>query len=271
MNLISYSLGEIAKHGYLVLFAWVTAEQLGAPLPAVPILIAAGVLSVTGRISLANALVIGIVGCLIGDAAWYGIGKRWGPSVLRTLCKISFEPETCVRQGSNLISRHGSRALIVSKFVPGVSTVAVPLVANSGASLSSFLFCDLLGSVLYVGAYLALGRIVGDRIDKLLALARSIGSASAAFVALGTVAIVGYRYQQRWKFRRLLRMSRITPDELHDLIERGLKPFIVDLRHRLDSLSDPRAIPGAVRLMPDELAARRAEIPTDREIILYCT
>jgi len=44
MNLISYSLAAIAKHGYLVLFAWVTAEQLGAPLPAVPTLIAAGVL-----------------------------------------------------------------------------------------------------------------------------------------------------------------------------------------------------------------------------------
>jgi rhodanese-related sulfurtransferase len=45
----------------------------------------------------------------------------------------------------------------------------------------------------------------------------------------------------------------------------------VDLRHALDFLPDPRMLPGAIRITPDELEQRYQEIPRDREVILYCT
>ncbi len=149
MGAIHQSIAAMTTHGSLVLFVWVTAEQLGAPVPAVPILTAAGVLSATGQMSLARALALGILGCLIGDVAWYVIGKRRGAAVLRILCKISLEPETCVRRSSDFISRHGGRSLLFAKFIPGISAVAVPLAANSGISLLSFFVHDSLGSVLY--------------------------------------------------------------------------------------------------------------------------
>lgn len=271
MGTITDHLAEITKHGYLVLFSWVVVEQLGAPLPAAPVLIAAGVLSATGQLSLATTLLLGILACLIGDTAWYGIGKGRGSAVLRLLCKISLEPETCVRRGSDFISRHGNRTLLIAKFVPGVSTVAVPQVANSGTSIWSFFFYDFLGSALYVGAYLGFGRIVGDRIDKVSAATQSLRSISVGVALLAATAIVVRRYVQRRRFQQVMRTDRITPTELRDLIDLSQKPFVVDLRHSLDALSDPRIIPGAVRLNPDELSARHNEIPRDREIILYCS
>jgi membrane protein DedA with SNARE-associated domain len=265
------SLAQIARHGYLLLFAWVTAEQLGAPLPAVPILLAAGVLSATGQLTLTTALALGILGCLIGDSAWYVIGKRRGTAVLRMLCRISLEPETCVRRSSDFISRHGGRSLVVAKFIPGISTVAVPLAANSEISLLSFFFHDFLGSVLYVGGYLVIGRLLGDRIDKLVMFADSLKSASVIFVIVATVAVVAWRYRQRRRFQKDIEIARITPEELRDLIEGGSSPYIIDLRHPLDMLPDPRVIPGAIRMTPAELSARQSEIPREHEIILYCT
>ena len=95
MGALHQTVAEMTKHGSLVLFIWVSAEQLGLPLPAVPILIAAGVLSTTGQMSLATALVLGVLGCLVGDITWYAIGKRRGTAVLRMVCKIALEPNTC--------------------------------------------------------------------------------------------------------------------------------------------------------------------------------
>jgi membrane protein DedA with SNARE-associated domain len=265
------SLVAMAKHGYIVLFAWVTAEQLGAPVPAVPILIAAGVFSATGQLTLGSALLLGTLGCLIGDSAWYVIGKQRGSAVLRVLCKIALSPETCVRRSSEFISRHGSRSLVIAKFLPGVSTVAVPLAANSGVPLLSFFSYDLLGSLLYVGAYLAVGRVLGDRIDKLSVFAGSLKSASLILAMIAAVTILVWRFYQRRRFQTNVRIPRISPEEVRDLIEGGPTPYIVDLRHPLDMLTDPRMIPGAIRMTPDELSSRQDEIPRDREIILYCT
>ena len=268
---VQESLAQVARHGYILLFAWITAEQIGAPVPAVPILIAVGVISVTGQLTLGSALVLGCLGCLIGDSLWFVLGKQRGSAVLRVLCKISLEPETCVRRSSEFISRYGSRSLIVAKFIPGISTVAVPLAASSGITLLSFFLYDVLGSLLYVAAYLAVGRFLGDRIDKLAFFAGSIKSASLLVAILAAVAILGLRFYQKRRFQRDVDIARISAEELRGLIERGQNPFIVDLRHPLDMLTDPRIIPGAIRMTPDELSSRLDQIPRDREIILYCT
>lgn len=271
MGTIQESLAYVARHGYAVLFAWVAAEQLGAPLPAVPILIAAGVLSATGQMSLTTSVALGLLACLLGDTAWFAIGKARGTVVLRTLCKISLEPESCVRRSSNFIARHGNRSLLFAKFIPGVSAVAVPLAANSGMSLPAFLFYDLFGSLLYVGAYIGAGCLLGDRIDRLDTFATSLRIVATGGAVAAVVAIVAWRFQQRRRFHSDLRTARIAPNDVLALIQRGEFPYIVDLRHPLDMLPDARMLPGAVRMTPVELTARHAEIPRDREIILYCT
>jgi membrane protein DedA with SNARE-associated domain len=271
MGALNQILAELARHGYLVLFSWIAAEQLGAPLPAAPLLLAAGVLSATGHLSFMTALSLSVLGCLIGDTVWYAIGRRWGTGVFRTLCKISLEPESCVRRGSDFVSRYGGSTLLIAKFIPGVNAVAVPLAATSGISLQVFFLYDLLGSIFYTSAFLTLGWIVGNRIDKLSQVAHSITGASAGFALLGALAILIGRYRQRRSFRKHLSMSRISPQELLQAIERGQNPFIIDLRHSPDMRRDPRVLPGAIHVDPKEIEARQAALPRGREVVLYCT
>jgi rhodanese-related sulfurtransferase len=95
-------------------------------------------------------------------------------------------------------------------------------------------------------------------------------------VALMVVGVVVYRYVKRRQFLSELRGLRLEPAQLFAMIgdaERaGLeRPFIVDLRHPLDVLTDPLVLPGALRIGPDELKQRREIIPRDRDIVLYCT
>ena len=55
------------------------------------------------------------------------------------------------------------------------------------------------------------------------------------------------------------------------MIENQEQPFIIDLRHPLDILPDPRTLPGAFKLAPQEVEARVSEIPTERDVVLFCT
>ncbi len=80
-----------------------------------------------------------------------------------------------------------------------------------------------------------------------------------------------WKYLQRRRFLRKIRIARITPEELKTMLDDGLDVMVVDVRDRLDFEVEPAIIPGALHLSIDELEARHREIPRERDIILYCT
>lgn len=263
---------ELAAHGCIFLFGWVAVEVLGAPLPAVPILLATGVLTATGRLSFWAAWAFGVLACGVGDATWYGIGTKWGCGVLRPFgSRVSFGSDTCARRASDFAARYGTRTMLIAKFLPGVDSFAVPLAAASGIALPVFFLYEILGSIVYIGAWLFLGRMIGQPIETRSLLAHFATSAFLGVALLGAMALVVFRYAQRRRLRRQIRSSFIAPQALYDLIRHGSDPLIVDLRHPLDMFTDPRMIPGAIRLPPDQLPAQGPDLPRDRDIILYCT
>ena len=71
--------------------------------------------------------------------------------------------------------------------------------------------------------------------------------------------------------RRRRAFALITPEELKLRLDAAEPITLIDLRHPLDFLSDPRSIPGALRISPDEIPSRHREIPRDRDVVLYCT
>jgi rhodanese-related sulfurtransferase len=82
---------------------------------------------------------------------------------------------------------------------------------------------------------------------------------------------VGGKFLGRWRTLRRLRTARVLPVEVRRRLDAGEPIFIVDLRSDLDFASDPRTLPGAVRVTAEALPARVAEIPRDRDVVLYCT
>ena len=147
----------LTQHGALVLAAAVFAEQVGLPLPALPFLIAAGALVGTGQMSLGVAVVLAVLAAMAGDQVWFELGRRRGRPVLKWLCRISLEPTSCVRRTEDFFARHGVRALLVAKFLPGFSTIAPPLAGIVGLSVPQYLLFNGLGTLLWVGTGLGLG------------------------------------------------------------------------------------------------------------------
>jgi membrane protein DedA with SNARE-associated domain len=261
----------LLTYGYLLLFTWVLIEQCGIPLPATPVLVAAGALSADHALNFTLAFAVTLVATLIADSAWFLVGRRYGHHVLRLLCKLSMEPTICVRRTQDSFGRRRQVTLMSAKFVPGLATLAPPVAGQNGMSYAEFLFFDAIGAALWLGALLAIGRFFGDILKKDPSLLNWVGRFSGALLLLG---ILGFFVGRLYRRRRLLKQliaSRLEPEELKKQLDAGEQVYIVDLRHPLELLPDPFMLPGALHFSPDSLTARHNEIPRDRDVVLYCT
>lgn len=261
---------EILRHGYLWLFLAALLERIGLPLLVTPIVVAAGAVAGLGDMSLAAIVAITVVASELGDWLWYELGRSRGTSVLRILCKISLEPDSCVRKAEDAFGRHTLGALVSSKFVFGVGRLAAPVAGLSGMSRRRFLVLNAIGSFLWAACFALVGYIPARKLPIDILLEEVLGWLLLAVVGAVVIHVI-WKYVQRERFIRSLRVSRITVDEVKAALDRGERPFIVDLRHMLEFVVDPRTVPTAVRISPDELPSRNAEIPRDRDIVLYCT
>jgi len=163
------------------------------------------------------------------------------------------------------------RAVLVAKFMPGLSAVVPPMAGSSKVSFLRYLGFDAVGSALYVGSYMALGAIFSNQLEKIAAAIAGLGKSAFVLLAAIAAAYIAFKYFQRQKLMRELRFARITVDELRKKQQEGEQLAILDLRSRLELEKDPSVISGAFHMSPDEVETRHAEIPRDRDIILYCS
>ncbi len=261
----------LVRRGAVVLFGTVFVEQLGLPLPALPWLFAAGALICAGKMNWFAALGPAIAGSLLADLIWFYLGRHYGNRVLGLLCRISLEPDSCVRRTQNVFTRFGIQGVVAAKFIPGLSTLAPPLAGSSGFSLPRFLFFDGIGSLLYAGSFLLVGVLFSHQLEAIIAALSSLGMGALGVVAGLFILYIAHRYFQRYRLLRGLRMARITVEELHQKLEAGESLIILDLRSRAALEEDPALIRGAVHLSMDEVDGHLRETPRDRDIIVYCS
>jgi len=241
------------------------------PLPSTPFIVAAGALAHSGQLSFAAVLFVACSAALIADFVWFEIGRVRGTRVLQFLCRISLEPDYCVRRTENTFARHGAGTLVVGKLVPGVSVLATPMAGVYGLSRSRFLLFDGLGVLLWIGTFELLGYLFSDQLEDVVAYGSRFGGLLFVLFAGGLLAYVGWKYVQRRRFLRSLRVARITPEQLKAELDSGVAVVIVDLRHALDYEAEPRILPGAMRLPAEELEQRGKELPQGRTLVLYCS
>jgi membrane protein DedA with SNARE-associated domain len=262
---------HLIRYGLLVVFANVFLEQIGAPIPALPTLVVAGALAARGRLDLVSLVTAALVASLLADTVWFFLGRWQGHRVLRTVCRLSLSPDSCVRGTEDLFERAGMRSLAYAKFIPGYSTIAPPLAGAMGKTLASFLFWDGLGSLLWLGSGVLIGHVFHHAVGEILEYLEALGYSALGLLIVILAAVILWKWWQRRRVRRLFDLARVSVAELKRLMDRGEDPVIVDVRNRAAHLHDPRRIPGARRMTIDEIDEKLGDLPRDREIILYCT
>ena len=262
-GLSHYGLGLVALN--------VLLNQLGLPVPAVPTLIVAGAVAANGQLPFAGLFCLSVLACVLADSLWYWVGQKYGIRVLKTLCRVSLEPDSCVSETQGRFERWGVNSLLIAKFVPGLATIAPPLAGAMRIGWARFVALSTVAAMLWVGAGLLAGMLFKTQIERLLIRLDDIGS-MAFGVALALLGVyVAYKWWERTRFYKMLRMARISVAELQRLIENGSEPLIIDVRSSSARDLEPRWIPGAVHISLPDVDARLKDLPRERVIILYCT
>lgn len=274
----------IIEYGLPLVFANVLMECLGLPLPALPTLALTGAITVSASLvpdafpalfpltaigPLAAIVVTATIAALIGDTLWFWLGRRYGSRVLAFMCKLSISRDTCVNRSAGFFSRFGVRILAVSKFIPGLSTLAIPVAGATGIGFGSFLFYDALGALLWSGAGVAFGAIFADLVDAALAWLDLFGRGVIAIAVAALALYLAVRWWQRVSLLRRLRMARIDIATLRALLAGEPPPLVIDVRRHERRAMDPYAIPGAL-LLHDDAASQLAGIARNRKLVTYC-
>jgi len=260
----------LASHGPWIIAIAVALDQLGIPIPSAPTLMLAGSMIASGELSGPATLAAATLAALPPDLLWFELGRRRGQSVLGLLCRISIEPDSCVRTTRESFEKRGPGTLLFAKFVPGLQTVAPPLAGAGGMGIGRFLAFDAVGALIFNLTFLAAGYGLRTQIEGFLALLSAFGTRLVTVILASLVVWIGWKFFQRRRFLRQLRIARIDVGTLGSMLASDEPPIVYDLRDRLSLEREGARVPGARVMRIDEVEARHAEIPRDRDIVLYC-
>lgn len=262
---------ELVQHyGLAFVFVNVLLLQVGLPVPAYPTLIVTGALAARTPYALLGLIGTAVAASVIGNIAWYVAGRRLGGRVLKTLCRMSLSPDSCVRQTEAIFARWGAPSLMVAKFIPGFASVATAMAGIVHLPPWRFVLFDAIGAALWSGVAIALGYVFRDAVNDVLAVLEAMGEIGIALIVAAFVVYVIVKWVQRQRFIRQLRMDRMTVDELRELLStEGQSTKVIDVRSPISQAVTGR-IPGAVTVDSNNIKVDLLAIEPETEVVVYC-
>jgi membrane protein DedA with SNARE-associated domain/rhodanese-related sulfurtransferase len=262
-------LALIQQNGLAFVFVNVLLLQAGLPVPAYPTLIITGALAARGGTPLWALVVIAVLAALIADVVWYSAGRRFGSGVLKTICRISLSPDSCVRQTESIFTRWGARSLAVAKFIPGFASVATSMAGVVRLPLWKFVLFDAIGAALWSGVAIGVGFAFSGAINDVLAIFETLGRVGLWIIAGVFLLYLVAKWWQRELFIWQLRMDRLTVDELNELMQSRRVGKVIDVRSPMSQAMTGR-IPGAITVDPANIRVDLVAVEPDSEVVVYC-
>src|SRR4030095_7309721 len=161
----------------------------------------AGALAGAGKMNGVTAVTAATFGSLLADVIWFYLGRHYGNRILKLICRISLERDSCVRRTQDIFTSYGMRGVVAAKFIPGLATLAPPMAGSSGVGVARFFFFDGLGSLLYVGCFVLCRGLFSHKLEQVLNALANLGHGALVLVTALVALYIGYKYYQR---RRLL-------------------------------------------------------------------
>lgn len=257
----------IHQYGVLAVCVSVLLEDSGLPFPSYPVLMLASAFTLTS-LTAPLVLIAAVAAAICADTLWYFAGARLGPRIMRMVCRMSFSPENCVRRTESRFARVGPWALLMVKFVPGIALATIVFSGMTRLKLVRFLVFDAVGSAIYLGLPLVLGRIFHNAIAAMLIYFAQFGQIGAIIVvALAALYLFIRWWNQRVLIRKLV-AARVSAEQLMAMAGSRSAPIILELGARKQPPAEG-SIPGSMHVTRSCIAAAVKHVPRSTEIVIY--
>ena len=156
-----------------------------------------GVLTRLGDFSFLPVYVALMLGDLIGDIAWYYIGRRYGDRFVARYGKYFKVTRSGVERMTRLFHRHKKWILFLSKISNGFGFAIVTLMTAGMVRIpfGTYIAVNLLGQLIWTGLLLGIGYFFSHLYITVHNIIIRLSLIAAAVV----LAVIGYRF---WKYLR---------------------------------------------------------------------
>jgi membrane protein DedA with SNARE-associated domain len=200
----------LTAFGGLAVFAAVFADQAGLPIPAPPLLLAAGALGPAGKLDPALAVGMTALAAVLADSIWFCLGRKTGGRAMQVVGRWTRSRNITPANAKTTVSRHGLWTLTVAKFLPG--TVVPSLAGALGMSARRFLVLDGLAALFYAGCYVTAGFLFHNQVQQVTVWFDRV---CHGVIGLGVVLVVGYV-----GYKYALQRRNQRPDRKADLTDK---------------------------------------------------
>jgi membrane protein DedA with SNARE-associated domain len=180
-------LGWFLGHPYVVIFFGTLIDAIGFPFPGRVLLVAAGAFAAAGNVSLALIIVLGALGAMLTDHAWYFAGARNSRRLQAFYCRLASVSAGGVQRADGYFHRFGAAAIVIGRFSASVRIFVWPFARRNGVGYGRFLAGDLVGALLWATIWAGLGYLVGDNWESLVS---RLGTSMVVLPVLAAVIVV---------------------------------------------------------------------------------
>lgn len=181
--------------GYLGVAALLLMENAGVPVPGETILVISSVLAFKSHeLRLVWIIAVATIACTLGDNLGYWIGEKGGRPLLERWKRFFHVSDDNIRNGEELLSRHGAPAIFFARFIAGARIVAGPLAGVLRMPWRKFVLFNFLGALAWVSVVAGLSYAFAGQIEHLLG---TIKRAELAVLVLLIAAFGVYLWRKK--------------------------------------------------------------------------
>jgi membrane protein DedA with SNARE-associated domain len=215
----------LRQWGYLGIFLGLIATGMGLPMPEeLPVVTGGALASSHPEVYWWIMLPVCIAGVIVGDGFLYGIGRLWGPRLLRYgwIKRRVFPPERLAKIEHNF-QVYGVKLLLFARLTPGIRAPVFFTAGMTKLPLSKFLVADGLYAIPGVSLLFFLGFWFADSMTDFVK--GPFEQAKSVIVILVIVVVVGYFLY------RALRKPGVTGDPTE------MPPIVEQVTHTLEQVT----------------------------------